>query len=577
MLVRHVAISHFRGIESLDWHVNGRLVCLVGPGDSTKTTILDAVELALAPRWYVPFADADFFKAESTQSISIAVTVGELPNELLTDDKCGLCLRGYRCAEPINDDPDDGWEPVVTVRLRVHDDLEPRWELVKENISEPKPLSWRDRECLGMARLGNDVERHLTWSRGSALARITEKQGSTRPTLALANRAANAAIAAADLDDLQTAAKRAQEAAKEFGVNTSPLKPGLDTQSISFGVSALSLHDERQVPLRAMGLGTRRLTGLAIQKAGLGAGAVLLIDEVEYGLEPHRIRRLLKKLNEDRQLQQKEGKHDGSGQGQVLMTTHSPTAIMALPVINLRFVMSQNGVTTVKEVASTAADAIQGIVRKLGHTLLARKIIVCEGKTEEALCRILDDGWAASHGGETFAFLGIVAASGEGRTAAPHAAAEFRRVGYEVAFFGDSDEPIQPNREFLEQLGVKVVLWEGGMSTEERIATDLPLVFLQSIIDAAVALKGEASVLDSIGSKLQRNLSGVGRSINTWLLESDESAIRSAIGKTAKDKDWFKDLNAGNTLAQIAVKALPKIPESDFAKSVKSLEVWVYG
>ena len=41
MLIRHVAVQRFRGIKSLDWHVDGRLVCLPGPGDSTKTTVLD--------------------------------------------------------------------------------------------------------------------------------------------------------------------------------------------------------------------------------------------------------------------------------------------------------------------------------------------------------------------------------------------------------------------------------------------------------------------------------------------------------------------------------------------------------
>ena len=34
-------------------------------------------------------------------------------------------------------------------------------------------ISARDRERMGMARLGVDVDRELSWSRGSALARLT--------------------------------------------------------------------------------------------------------------------------------------------------------------------------------------------------------------------------------------------------------------------------------------------------------------------------------------------------------------------------------------------------------------------
>ena len=83
MVIRHVKITRFRGIKELEWAVDGRMVCLVGPGDSTKTTILDAIELALAPRWPVQFSDVDFYECESKPDdpIEIEVTVGELPEE----------------------------------------------------------------------------------------------------------------------------------------------------------------------------------------------------------------------------------------------------------------------------------------------------------------------------------------------------------------------------------------------------------------------------------------------------------------------------------------------------------------
>lgn len=577
MFIRHVAISHFRGIESLDWHVNGRLVCLVGPGDSTKTTILDAIELALAPRWFVPFADADFFQADTSQPISISVTIGELPNELLGDEKCGLYLRGYR-PNNFHDDPEDGWEPVVTVQLHVTDDLEPRWELAKENLPDLRPLSWRDRERLGMARLGDDIERHLTWSRGSALAKITEKETTAGPTLALANRAANAAIlGATNLGELEAAAALAREAAEKFGVKSSPLRPGLDTQSVSFGTGALSLHDEQKIPFRAVGLGTRRLAGLAVQQAGLGPDAILLIDEIEYGLEPHRIRRLLNKLIADHEAETTDGGEQETSHGQVLMTTHSPTAIMALPVTDLRFVKSVGGATTVAQVDSDTVDAIQPIVRKIGHALLARKIVVCEGKTEEALCRVLDQAWASDHDGHTFGYLGIVPVYGEGRTNGPKAAAEFRRIGYTVAFVGDSDEPIQPDQANLEAIGVKVVLWEGNMATEQRIASDLPWASLQTLVNAAIDERGEMSILDSIGRCLGRTLTSTGPSIDNWLSESTDVQVRAAIGQTAKQNGWFKNLNAGERLARIVVGALPEMAASAFSQSLSLLEDWVYG
>jgi AAA ATPase domain len=50
MQIRHISIKNFRGIQKMDWALHSQIVCLVGAGDSTKSTILDAIEYALSPR-----------------------------------------------------------------------------------------------------------------------------------------------------------------------------------------------------------------------------------------------------------------------------------------------------------------------------------------------------------------------------------------------------------------------------------------------------------------------------------------------------------------------------------------------
>ena len=74
MDIKSVKITHFRGIRQLDWQVAGKFVCLIGPGDSTKTTILEAVELALTPRRNVSFDDADFYNANTESPIVIEIS-----------------------------------------------------------------------------------------------------------------------------------------------------------------------------------------------------------------------------------------------------------------------------------------------------------------------------------------------------------------------------------------------------------------------------------------------------------------------------------------------------------------------
>ncbi|WP_432763235.1 AAA family ATPase [Echinimonas agarilytica] len=58
-VIRQVYIRNFRGIESLFWNPHPGLNCLIGPGDSGKSTILDAIDLCLGARRNFSFTDAD--------------------------------------------------------------------------------------------------------------------------------------------------------------------------------------------------------------------------------------------------------------------------------------------------------------------------------------------------------------------------------------------------------------------------------------------------------------------------------------------------------------------------------------
>ena len=51
---------------------------LIGPGDSGKSTVLDAIDLCLGARRSVQFTDADFHGRAVRQSIRITITIGAL-------------------------------------------------------------------------------------------------------------------------------------------------------------------------------------------------------------------------------------------------------------------------------------------------------------------------------------------------------------------------------------------------------------------------------------------------------------------------------------------------------------------
>jgi putative ATP-dependent endonuclease of the OLD family len=135
--VRKVIVRNFRGITAADWVLPpNRFVCLVGPGDSTKTTLLDVVSLVLSPRWNVAFTDADFFSCLIDEPIELQVVIGDLPNYLLRDtthghDQSGLMPNGELVHDPIDDA-----EPCLIIQLKVTDSLEPSWTIVRPGAED---------------------------------------------------------------------------------------------------------------------------------------------------------------------------------------------------------------------------------------------------------------------------------------------------------------------------------------------------------------------------------------------------------------------------------------------------------
>lgn len=48
--IRKLEIRNFRSIKKLDWAPSEGINCLIGPGDSGKSTVLDAIDLCLGSR-----------------------------------------------------------------------------------------------------------------------------------------------------------------------------------------------------------------------------------------------------------------------------------------------------------------------------------------------------------------------------------------------------------------------------------------------------------------------------------------------------------------------------------------------
>lgn len=550
MKLRQLVVENFRGIKSLDWRPNGSFICLVGPGDSCKSTILDAIDLVLSPRWAVAFDDSDFHQCETQNPIVIDATVGDLSKDIIHEARFGLRLRGMNAANEFHDEPEEDDDRVITVRLTVTKDLEPEWSVVTDRDPDGIPIHAKDRERLGALRLGAYVDRHMTWSRGSILARLTGDLDQHSGLLATASRKARDSFNSIDLTDLNAAARRAQELAADFGVKTpDDFCAHLDASALSLGANGLSLHAAK-IPVRSLGLGSRRLVAMALQSevGTSGRGGITLVDEVEQGLEPHRIRQVLAKLR--------------VGSNAVLVTTHSPTVIHEFAHTGASVVRNSQGRVEVQPIPPSLKD----IVKRNPFALLARRIVVCEGVTEIGFLQ----GMEAALTEQPFAYHGIVLADGGGNSTGATANA-FIALGYETAVFADSDCSIG---EALGVLGASF-RWADKASIEERLLADLPTSAIDTLVQIAGERLSARTVRDQLAEFLGVQANTLSEDPSSWWDGRDETTLREVLAKAAKKRSWFKRLELGREVGKVVASHLHSVSTTDTAQVLERLRVWM--
>jgi hypothetical protein len=413
------------------------------------------------------------------------------------------------------------------------------------------------------------------------LTRLTAKDGGADAAVTSAARAARAAVFELPKGDMHAAAAEvAGAAAKIGGAEFTDLRPGLDPASNS-STNALLLHDQN-VPLTVHGLGTRRLSSLAIQERASADGEILLIDEVEYGLEPHRLHHLLRHLK----------KRTDGGVGQVVLTTHSPVAVETLQAADISVVRSDAGTTTVLAVPAEL-DEVQGTLRAGPSAVLGRRGAICEGKTEMGVVRRFLQHWdeqRAAQGRTSHAALGACQSDGQGSTLAPVRARILRELGYPSLLVIDNDDQAsdQGVADAMAR-GVQVVRWQPDHSIEDEIAATLSPAGLAALVALAAEIKDEQSVLNAIGARLKGEPKLSGLDPSAWVTASlslDE--IRLAIGAAAKGKKvngigkeekkaWFKQEASGELLGSLLIDHWDEIEDRPLGAGLKELYAFIYG
>lgn len=570
MRIRKVEIRNFRAIRSLDWCPAEGVNCLIGPGDSGKSTILDAIDFCLGARRNLAITDTDFFGLDVTQNISIALTLGALPDSLKSIDAYGEYLRGFdKTTGVAEDEPRKGLETVLTLQLTVKADLEPVWSLYSmrtASIDPPRGLAWRDRAAIAPARLGNHPSSNLSWTRGSVLNRLSDERADVGSELVKAARDARAGFGAKAAPQLASTLKTVTDTAKNLGVPVGSTATALlDAHSVSFGDGAISLHSESGIPLRNLGTGSSRLLIAGLHRVAAESASIVLVDEIEYGLEPHRLTRLLASL----------GAKEKTPPLQVFMTTHSPVVLRELAGAQLFVVRAQTGSHQVLQVGSD--DDVQSTIRCYPEAFLARTVIVCEGASEIGLIRGLDDYWTANGFASLQAFgISYVDTGGGDPDRCFLRASAFHKLGYRVAAVQDNDKaPTPAVVAAFTAAGGYHLAWRDGRALEDELFASLPAAAVSALISRALELMEDGMVDQHIKTRSsgKSNLAAIeleratgSYSLATRIILGQASRIRKA--------GWFKSITKMESVARDIVGPHFEASDAGFKDAISMLYNW---
>jgi putative ATP-dependent endonuclease of OLD family len=539
-------IDRFRGIEALDWKPSPGMNIILGGGDAGKTTILEAIALLLSPSSSVVVSEADYWQRKVEDEFVIQAVIALPPSsEIAQQQKFAWPWEwdGNDAVPPANggdgdDAPSASGRPVYRLQVRGTAELEINWEIVQPN-DEIDLLSAAVRRNIGVVRLGGDDrnDRDLRLVYGSALDRLLADKGLRAR---IGQRVSDIDLAANLGDSANKALGQLDQTLKKEGL-PSKLDLGLtSSQGLSIG-ALIGLMAERaqgvSLPLASWGAGTRRMTALQIAAATEAESSITVIDEIERGLEPYRLRKLVNVL----QVQAT----------QCFVTTHSAVAINAADQASLWYLDGSG------HIGALPREKIARQQQRDPEAFLSRFAVIAEGPTEVGfLSYLLERGVDGS-----FADHGVRVSDGQGNPATLdllEAMADAR-----LMFGGFADQEGQaPGRwsALKATMGDRLFQWAVGCTEENiiRSVSDGRLAELIANPDAGVAAERRVTLAARLGIE-DKSLDAIRAATDDFraliIAAATGSKDDAPDEETAKmwgrhGRRWFKSVAGGRELAE---------------------------
>ncbi len=557
--IRKLQIQHFRGIEALEWYPSSTLNIILGGGDVGKSTILDAISLLLNPTNAYVLTDADYWKRDVDSEFFVEAIMS-LPEitKISQQPKMNWPWEwdGKNAILPAQDGSDDHQEresdPVYRLRVTGTSDLELDYAIIQPDGGTDMFSAGLRRE-IGIVRLSGDDrnDRDLRLVQGSGLDRLLSDKG-------LRGRLAKQFGLENLKEQLKDGARKNLSILEtNFVARSLPPKLGLGiTGGPGTSLNALiGLTADKggvTLPLANWGAGTRRLSALAIAEAlQTGNGPITVVDEIERGLEPYRLRALMAVL-----------KKSGA---QIFITTHSTSAISAGSDASIWYLDSKGCI------GRLPTDKIARHIQADPETFLARLAIVCEGATEvgfvtyllsKAIKGVLEDH-------------GIWTTNGDGHDSTRKLLDALVEANLTFAGIVDNEGRGSGSWEKIKtRIGDLLLQWPNGCLEEHVISLFEPEK-LQALIEdpkeelTGMRLRSLAERLEIEEKDFDKIKDCAGEKLLHIIIEAATGGVPDNYDKEKYDKkhfqsqgsNWFKSQNGGKELAEkvFTLGAWPKL------------------
>jgi hypothetical protein len=242
----------------------------------------------------------------------------------------------------------------------------------------------------------------------------------------------------------------------------------------------------------------------------------VLVDEIEHGLEPHRVMGAISQLRGD----QARAAEEKRPIGQVLITTHSEVALGEAGAESLRVCRTTRPARVTTIIKPGAPDPIRALMRFAPRALFSRRILVSEGNTEVGVINGVREFWPPLHGGIPIEHLGGFIADGNG-SQAPQIALGLHGLGYDIAVFRDSDTDLSAeDAAALGAQGIPVFEYGSGLDVEHAIISVASDAQMQRLIEHLRVERGAGKIDDNLRAALGMTAEELAQQFSMWELNS---------------------------------------------------------